>query len=65
MMSIFSMIDDLQKKKKKYYPRVYINFITNKVVKIRNMTNEGHMEILIEGHGEEDFDESFLSRLRP
>lgn len=50
-------------KKKKNYPRVYI-LITNKVAKIRNMTNEGHMGILIEGHGKEDFDESFLSRLR-
>lgn len=29
------------------------------------MTNEGRMRILIEGYDEEDFDESFLSRLRP
>lgn len=61
MMSIFSMIDDLQKNKN--YPRVYI-LITNKVANTK-YDNEGHMGILIEGHGEEDFNESFLSRLMP
>lgn len=61
MMSIFSMIDDLQKKKN---ISACIYLLTNKMAEIRNMTYKGHMGIL-EGHSEEDFDESFLIRLRP